>query len=61
MCVLRDDFKELVYLDNANLSVLWTGPDVMYNLETAVDPLTGKIYTLQLYVCRYLHINSEIV
>ena len=54
MCVPREnDFKEFLFVDNARVSVLWTGPNVMYNLETEVDPLTGKIYTLQLYVCRY--------
>ena len=47
MCVPKvNDFEEIEYVDNANVSVLWTGPNVMYNLETIVDPLTGKIYLL---------------
>ena len=51
MCVPRvNDFEEVEYVDNATVSVLWTGPNVMYNLETIVDPLTGKIYLLY-YVC----------
>ena len=42
MCIPRvNDFEELVYVDNATVSVLWTGPNVTYNLETIVDPLTG--------------------
>ena len=57
MCVPREnDLKELWYVDNANVSVLWTGPNVTYKLETEIDPLAGKVYALQLYICRYLHI-----
>ena len=42
VCVPREnDFKEVEYVDNACVSVLWTGPNVTYNLETEVDPLTG--------------------
>ena len=47
MCVPRvNDFEEVEYVDNARVSVLWTGPNVMYNLE---NRQTGKIYALQLY------------
>ena len=39
----ENDFTQVEYLDNASVSVLWTGSDVMYYLETEVDLLTGKI------------------
>ena len=41
-----NDFVQVGYVNNASVSVLWSGPDVMYNLETDVDPLTGMICTL---------------
>ena len=44
MCVPGvDDFTQVEYVDSASVSVLWSGPDVMYFLETDVDPLTGMI------------------
>ena len=36
-----DDFTQVTYVNDASVSVLWSGPDVMYSLETDVDPLTG--------------------
>ena len=36
-----NDFVQVEYVNNASVSVLWSGPDVMYHLETEVDPLTG--------------------
>ena len=35
------DFTQVEYVNDASVSVLWSGPDVLYNLETDVDPLTG--------------------
>ena len=40
-----NDFVQVEYVNNASVSVLWSGPDVMYSLETDVDPLTGMICT----------------
>ena len=41
MCIARvDDFTQVDYVNNASVSVLWTGPNVMYSLESEVDPLT---------------------
>ena len=46
-----NDFTQVEYVNNASVSVLWTGPNVMYYLETDVDALTSMIYvyTLQLF------------
>ena len=46
-----NDFEEIEYVNNASVSVLWTGPNVMYNLEMEIDPLTGKVY---IYNCIYM-------
>ena len=47
LCVPRvDDFTQVTYINDASMSVLWTGPDIVYNLETDVDPLTGMTRTL---------------
>ena len=46
MCIARvDDFTQVDYVNNASVSVLWTGPNVKYYLESdhEVIPLTGKI------------------
>ena len=52
MCVPGvNDFVQVEYVNNASVNVLWSGPDVTYNLETDVDPLTGTIYTLHNKVC----------
>ena len=42
-----DDFIQVTYVNDASVSVLWSGLDVKYNLETDVDPLTGMICTLR--------------
>ena len=34
-----DDFTQVDYVNNASVSVLWTGPNVMYYLESDADPL----------------------
>ena len=39
-----NDFTQVEYVNDSSVSVLWTGPNVMYYLETDVDPLTGMIY-----------------
>ena len=46
-----NDFVQVEYVNNASVSVLWSGPDVTYYLETDVDPLTGTICTLHNNVC----------
>ena len=47
MCVPAvENFTQVEYVDNASVSVLWSGPDVMYFLEIDVDPLTGMTRTL---------------
>ena len=52
MCVPGvNDFVQVEYVNNASVSVLWSGPDVMYSLENDVDPLTGMICTLHNNVC----------
>ena len=38
-----NDFVQVEYVNNASASVLWSGPDVLYSLETETDPLTGMI------------------
>ena len=46
MCIARvDDFTQVGYVNNASVRVLWTGPNVMYYLESdhEVIPLIGKI------------------
>ena len=56
VCVSRmDDFEQAEYVSDASVSVVWTGPNVMYNLETEVDPLTGKIL-----LCMYMHLCNFI-
>ena len=47
-----DDFTQVEYVDNASVSVLWTGSDVMYYLETEVDLLIGMI-CICIYRCYY--------
>ena len=40
MCIAGvDDFTQIDYVNNASVSVLWTGLNVMYYLESDVDPL----------------------
>ena len=52
VCVLGiDDFTQVEYVDNASVNVLWSGPDVMYSLETDVDPLNGMVCTLHNNLC----------
>jgi len=56
VCMLGvNDFRQLGYNNTSNVHVLWTGPNVEYYLETEIDPLTGRIYTLQLLLCTYLY------
>ena len=44
MCVPRvNGFGQVEYVNSASVSVLWSGPDVTYYLETEADPLTGII------------------
>ena len=44
MCVPGvNDFVQVEYVNDASVSVLWSGPDVTYYLEPDVDPLTGTI------------------
>ena len=38
-----DDFTQVEYVDDASMSVLWSGLGVTYYLETEVDLLTGTI------------------
>ena len=39
-----NDFTQVEYVNDSSVSVLWTGPDVTYYLETAMDPLTGMYF-----------------
>ena len=58
-----DDFTQVEYVDNASVRVLWSGPDVMYNLETDVDPLNGMTCILLIkcmYICMCL-LDNDIV
>ena len=52
-----DDFEQVDYVNNASVSVLWTGPNVMYYLESEVDSLTCMysyvLVTANLYVYLY--------
>ena len=51
VCVLKvNDFTQVTYND-ASVSVLWNGPNVMYSLETDVDPLTGILVHYLINVC----------
>ena len=63
VCILGvDDFTQAEYVNNASVSVLWSGPNVMYNLETDVDPVTGILVHYLINVCVYLSIlNSDTV
>jgi len=45
-----NDFEEIEFVNNASVSILWTGPNVMYNLEMEVDPLIGKLNTYISYM-----------
>ena len=40
----ENDFVQLQieYVNNASVSVLWTGPNVMYFMEAEVDSLIGS-------------------
>ena len=38
-----NSFVQVEYDNSASVSVLWSGPDVIYYLETEADPLTGMI------------------
>ena len=62
VCITREnDFVQVEYVNDSSVSVLWTGPDVRYYLETEVAPVTGM---LMYYKCMYVHIiyiNSYIV
>ena len=52
MCVLgENDFTQVTYVNNASVSVLWNGPNVMYSLETDADPLTGILVHYLINVC----------
>ena len=63
VCVLGErDFTQVDYMKDASVSVLWSGPDIMYSLETGIDPLNGITCTLLIVICVYLSIlNSDIV
>ena len=56
-----NDLAQLDYVNDASVSVLWTGPNVRYYLETEVDPLTGIIYMIYASQCMNIYINSDIV
>ena len=46
MCIAGvDDFTQVDYVNNASVSVLWTGPNVKYYLKSdhEIIHLTGKI------------------
>ena len=52
LCVLgENDFTQVTYVNDASVSVLWSGPDIVYNLETEVDPLTGILVHYLINVC----------
>ena len=52
MCVPAvDDFTQVEYVDDASVSVLWSGSGVTYYLETEVDLLTGTIC-----ICMYMQV-----
>ena len=57
-----DDFMQVGYVNDSSVSVLWTGPDVRYYLETEVAPVTGMLmYYNCMYVCTYLFILTVIL
>ena len=56
-----NDFVQVEYVNNASVSVLWSGPGVMYSLETDVDPLTGMIICIASIFIHYIIINSDTV
>ena len=42
-CILvANDFSGVDYVSNGSVIIRWTGPDVVYDLETEVDRLNGK-------------------
>ena len=49
-----DDFMQVGYVNDSSVSVLWTGPDVRYYLETEVAPVTGM---LMYYNCIYVYVH----
>ena len=51
-----NDFVQVEYVNNASVSVLWSGPGVIYYLETEVDPLTGMcgLYAM-IIMCIYFY------
>ena len=52
VCTLEvKDFMQVTYVNDASVSVLWSGPDIMYSLETDVDPLTGMLVHYLINVC----------
>ena len=63
MCIAGvDDFIQVDYVNNASVSVLWTGPNVMYYLESEVEPLTCMYsYVLVTAILFCIYINSDIV
>ena len=62
LCVSAvDDFTQVTYVNDASVSVLWNGPDVMYFLETDVDPLTGILVHYLLNVCILACVFSTVI
>ena len=55
VCITREnDFMQVVYVNDASVSVLWIGPDVRYYLETEVAPITSMLmYYNCTYACTY--------
>ena len=56
-----NDFVQVEYVNNASVSVVWSGPDVTYSLETEADPPTGMICMHNKYFICCIIINSNIV
>ena len=43
VCVpVASDFSGVDYVSNGSVIIRWTGPDVLYDLETEIDHLNGK-------------------
>ena len=48
VCVpVASDFSGVDYVSNASVIIRWTGPDVVYDLETDVDRLNGEYDIVQ--------------
>ena len=59
VCIpVTSDFHGVDYVSNGSMIIRWTGPDVVYDLETEADRLNGQWYDVVIYYTLMLNIYS---